>query len=857
MMHRRVVKSFDFDERKSGNVEDIPMYWHRHLAEGFPHYLEGRFDPNVGHLSGPAFHLGLNGGNIAYVYRGDDIPVYTSSDYLVHMWVRPDRLVHARAYATAFYCDRDGKQLPGTEQRSRLVGGVSDGADWQELSVVLPGGYAEARQLGVGLWVVQSPMWSGVAPKENEVLQEDFKGGAWFDDINVIRLPRVFLDTGQPGNVFSCDQKPTLRAEVHDPDGTGLEGDVEVQDVTGKRLLLRSIRMPSKDAPGQEDILLGSLPPGVYRARLRVRTGQQVLSERQLTFACLSPRLNATGTRNTGFGLVLDPSDTLCRSGVMRLMGILAMNDVKVPLDPSLPVRGAGMTTAKSLSLVEGLWRDGIKVSASLPPVTSRPAKQSTTKGSTARPLIQTLAGKPDTWGPDLAHWLVQYGDFIQNWQLGPDGDENFAWNPQLLDVLKSLQKNVTGMVPSFAMVIPWPVQHQSQVGALQAYDVSLWIPCRVGSEQIPSYMKDFHRSGVENASAVMQWLQSDRYDRMSRLGDLAKRLIFARLSTTGVVYVPRPWEVVAGGDGHRIEPREELILVRTVSELLSDATYVGELHVRPTVRCLMFNRRGKATVALWDDTAPAEGRTEEVHFGAATQRVDLWGQVSPIQSVNGAGQVRLTATPVFITGAESWHLWFQSSFAMVPPHVECSTELHECEIRFRNPRDKPLSGMVRLKPPPGWEVRPLRIPFFLAPRQEYRSAISIQFPLNEIAGPKTLTGAFIIDTDNTGALTAQAPFSLGLKDIDVRCEARLKDGQVVVTQSLTNHANRFVEVEAYVSAPGRSRLTHLYRPLESGQSVQKRFILEDGRRLAGRSLRVGLREVRGSRMLNQIVVVQ
>ena len=38
----RVVKTFDFEERKLGNDEDLPMNWVKVEGSGFPHYVNGK-----------------------------------------------------------------------------------------------------------------------------------------------------------------------------------------------------------------------------------------------------------------------------------------------------------------------------------------------------------------------------------------------------------------------------------------------------------------------------------------------------------------------------------------------------------------------------------------------------------------------------------------------------------------------------------------------------------------------------------------------------------------------------------------------------------------------------------------------
>src|ERR1051325_9588130 len=63
---RRIVKHFDFNEGPLGNFGSLPMLWQRHAGLGFPAYLEGKFDPAVGHAASPSFRLDLDGASIAY-----------------------------------------------------------------------------------------------------------------------------------------------------------------------------------------------------------------------------------------------------------------------------------------------------------------------------------------------------------------------------------------------------------------------------------------------------------------------------------------------------------------------------------------------------------------------------------------------------------------------------------------------------------------------------------------------------------------------------------------------------------------------------------------------------------------------
>jgi len=857
-MQRRTVKSFDFDERKSGNVEDVPMYWRRHLAEGFPHYLEGRFDHEVGHESPPSFYLGLNGGSLGYVYRGDDIPVHVPSDYLVSIWVRPYRLRHARVYATAFYCDRNGRMLPETERCSRHVGGADGTDDWQHLTIEMPGGNEKARQLGIGLWVTQSPVWSGSVPGPDEVYRQDIRAGAWFDDIHVVRLPRVSLTTPEEANVFSHGQVPLLRAEVTDPDGNALRSNLEVSSADGRVILDTPVRATTRRPTTAEVIRLGELPPGLYRARLSVWTDKLLLSEQHVSFVRLGPSLKSAEARNTGFGLVLGAEDAGHAGAVVRMVKLLGMPGVKLSLDAAQRGESNGpRTDLETLGLLEGLWRAQTHVVGVFkdPPVGQDGPYDH--RCSTWGRFLQAFAREPEVWRPHLVGPFVRYGDFVQGWQLGADEDDRPAWDRPPGPPLEPLRKELARIAAPSVIVMPWPILYETSGNLPNADQLALHVPAGVRADQIPSYVRRFTPERTAVPSVIIQPLESERYDRLRRLGDLAKRLVWSQTCGVETVYLPRPWRVAPAAGKGQIEPREDLIVFRTAAELLSGSRYIGGLYLDETIQCLLFDRQGDATAVLWDEWAPPGGRVAHPFLEPPAEQVDLWGQVTPVPRVDGHYRVRLTPTPVFLRGMKTWHLALQASFCMTPPTIESSYRLHERQVRFTNTYGKPINGLLRFEPPPGWEVRPSRIPFCLEPGQEFSARVTLQFGPSEVAGPKVLIARWTLEGSEAQELTARTPFRLGLEDLELDSVARWEHGKVVVHQRLSSRADRSLDIEGYVWLPGRPRLVHAYRDVKPGQTVQKRFVLDASHELLGKEVRVGLREVNGPRLLNQTVLVQ
>src|SRR4051812_49948377 len=59
---KRVLRTFDFEERRLGNKEDLPMHWAKVEGPGRPHYVNGRLVSDAARSGGHSFRFDLNGG---------------------------------------------------------------------------------------------------------------------------------------------------------------------------------------------------------------------------------------------------------------------------------------------------------------------------------------------------------------------------------------------------------------------------------------------------------------------------------------------------------------------------------------------------------------------------------------------------------------------------------------------------------------------------------------------------------------------------------------------------------------------------------------------------------------------------
>src|SRR5947207_10524059 len=79
----RVLSTFDFEERRLGNVEDLPMHWIKVEGAGLPHYVNGRFSTDRARSGKYSFRFDLNCGSLIYLFLSGQILVQNDAHYRV------------------------------------------------------------------------------------------------------------------------------------------------------------------------------------------------------------------------------------------------------------------------------------------------------------------------------------------------------------------------------------------------------------------------------------------------------------------------------------------------------------------------------------------------------------------------------------------------------------------------------------------------------------------------------------------------------------------------------------------------------------------------------------------------------
>jgi hypothetical protein len=491
----RVLRTFDFEERKLGNYESVPMYWAKVTGRGFPAYSTGAFDRGTGGGGGggegnvrsgeTSFKLETSGGSVAYRFAPPPehrITVYPDADYYVVAFVRTSALKHARADIAAWFADDAGNLLPGTETHSLPYAPVT-GADkddaWRVLYLYLPGRDPSApdapppgpRSLVLQLGLMQPQQLGGGGADHGsplgrfEIYQQDIEGAAWFDDITVFQLPRVSVSVPRAaaGNIFPGGQKIELDMIVSDLGVAGEGGetgarkplDVRLKITDAEGLVFASERYAATTSPERAWTLHythAPLPAGKYTATLEVMDGGPgggggLIARRQAEFLCLPP---AAGIDRPAaeFGLGFDTRAT--RTGapagtpledVPALAKHAGAGLVQLPAwrremsEDALTRRDA--TLDATLATLQRLDIRTIGTFSAIPGTLAKRLPVSPDRGEADRDsILALLTADAAVWRPYISFALTRYANRIDFWQLGapdvPFSGSASAFGPEL-----------------------------------------------------------------------------------------------------------------------------------------------------------------------------------------------------------------------------------------------------------------------------------------------------------------------------------------------------------------------------------------------------------------------------------------
>ncbi len=853
----RIVHRFDFDERPRGNLEDVPKYWDRMRPIGFPHFANGSFDFDAGRTSPPSFHLASEGRNVVFQYTGPETRVRANTDYRIVGYVRADQIHYARACLSAHYIDQSGRPIVSSLVRSRYVGGAEDHEDWNRVELYLPTAPAEAETVGLAVWVLQEPLWSTRLLPKRHIQRNDVRGGAWFDDITLFALPRVYLATSSESNVLSSEDPQELYAVLADNDDLSLRGLLSITDKNGSVVELHRIDVVTDVQAEPVRISVAHLSPGLYRATLEVFAEQAVIRSRTLAFAKLPPNMRDEQNISRSFGVVVDPDSRSDSTVELSLLERLAVYSAKLPVWSGLADEDVAAAQRRNTDrLVQDLVKRGFALTGVF---STPPAPIVRSDGAYARPLLELLSGDRTVWNEHLAAAVAPHASAFRWWEIGTSVGASRSVAGQLALAVTQLRQAMRPFITVPRLAVPVSTTVEFTTEKLPVEQITLRLGTTVQADTVASYIEHAQGMGYEHVSALVEPLSAEEFRRLPRLADYARRVIQARHAGADTVFVPQPWHVRDTERGRITEPTEEFLVIRTIADALGDSVPGPSLRVAESVECLAFHEDRSSILVMWDPKAPPEGRTYTIQLGQADRQIDLWGRSSVLtRDRTGRHEVRLGRLPIFILDVDRWLIDFRNSLSVRPASVSSGTETVHHAIVMDYQGNRRLSGRIEPQVPESWNIWPRSFDFTLTPQRAQSYEVEIQYPHSEPAGRHNILAKVTLVGDGEPIyLEIPLRIDIGVADLDVSGMAIVERGELVLRQVVTNRSPDVLSFRASANVPGYPRQ---YRPISNlrpgdTHSVHYRFRKAEG--LVGRTARITLREVNdGPRIHNLDLVI-
>jgi hypothetical protein len=854
----RVLKYIDFEERRLGNREDLPMHWTKIEGDGLPVYVNGALSDELAHSGQWSFKFELNGGSLVYRYDPAEVRAKPGGHYRVSCFVATTVLPHARARLTAYFTDADGHAIPGTTVHSPLFAATSDNRHWHELSAELSAASPACADIAVELELLQPSLYQSRTLGDRTLFNQDIHGAAWFDDVTVAQVPQIILSTGRPGNVFRRSDPLGLNLLVNDRFMSDLAEQIYVKDAGGAVVYQHSAPLDPATASGlvaafrEFPIPLPDLKPGWYDAALTLTSGTRVVEQQDLHLVRLADD-DMLDHPDRRFGIIATDLPSAGWDQLPDLMPIMEAGRVKLALwsatgniehdDP------AGFD-----ALLDQLQKSGVTTTACL---TALPPDVADKIGSESWTDLPSADGK--LWQPDLAYMVARHASRLDRWQFGADSSAvDMAQNADLRRVYHLLYGEIAKVVVNPDLAMPWPAWNE--LGKDLPATVALSVPSDVLPDQLPLYIQNISGLRGHNLSLSLNFLDRS-YGREVQIRDMAERVVYALAGGASRIDLPLPFIVRKEGDHVSDEPEESLLILRTLLTQLAGTKFLGKLPGVGNVDAFLFDRQGTGVVVLWNRGVEDAPQRLALNLGQNPRRIDLWGNAEPLLAPTEGNADSIVMDvgpmPIFLVDVDESTAEMRASVGIDQPLLESSFEPHPRRIHFTNPGDSAISGMVKLAPPPGWTVSPMVFNFTLNPGETFDHELTLAFPYNSFAGPKTIVANFQVQGDRASNFAVPFNVILGLSDVGMRTIALRDKGDLIVQQLISNYGDKPIDYTAFVVYPGLPRQERLVTQLAPGKTLIKLYRFPGALIIRNAKVRSGLREMEGTRILNDEVTVQ
>ena len=875
---RRLVHVFDFEE--PDNFEQLPKNWfiigrtaetsdrsffreplHHDLMEqgGYPSFTQVRFDTTASRSGNRSFHLGLNGGSAGAYLQVGTLPAVPQSDYLITAWVRTEDLVRSAAYLKAYFVDQAGRRLATTISQSKPI---QTRGKWTQIAVKLRGDVRGAVWIGMEIDIRQPARRTNDPLGGHRVLLQDVKGSAWFDDITVWQLPRIEVASQSPVNIVRDPEEPTVYITVRDLTGQKLIVDVTAYDHTMTRRAM-SRRVLGVGAP--REMTWEPKLPGygwylidmiVYdQARSGTRQSNAPVARTFGAVLWLPPIEPMSSMNANRFKLLATDSSAEQLRFLPELLEKTGIRSTVLNIwEPTTTLAEVEKRKEQIDEAMQWMYISGREAALSLSPV---PMDLGLAVQDPQVDPISLLKNDRSQWLDYLTPTLLSQGQRVRRWYMGAPYQAYAFYDPKLSESLDLVEQRFRLLAPQPELVIPWRMEQSRRQDLPANLYYLMDVSPGIEADRIPEHFEPW-RDIADRVTLYLREPPADRVTHERRVTDLAIRMISAWEQMPGSIAMGDLWTRAAQRKAALV-PDPLLGVFANLAKALSGREVIGELELGHGVRIKILDGPDGPALAAWAERPGDIGSELNMFLGSEPIATDVWGNREPIPLRDGKHYYALSQTPVIITGIDAKLALFRAGFTIDNPFIESRQGLHDRVITLTNPWPVTISGHMQVLGPKAWASQPSRHYFSLASGRSVNLPLALSFPISEVAGPKSLHARFEFTTDEPMVIDASLPIEVGLEDVTFNATLALVPGStqgdpdVTAAAVVTNTGTGGMSLYVFANLRGYPIQERIISDLGPGQSAVRRFRFPGAAEaIRSGALRMGVREVNGSRILNK-----
>lgn len=889
----RIVRAFDFeshlDDPDRAEVHPLPRDWS--LAQdgilgprpGFPIFNTATLDDARAFAGSGSLRLSTKGGSVGIRLDPGVIPVFPGTEYLISARVLTRGLTHARAAVRARYLDKSSAPIPGSETLSDLITTeVPDrpsSTDWRQVSVTLPDTFADAAYLQIDLELLQPQQFQPAALPRHQLWPSDFPADAWFDELAIVQLPRVRIETQSPVNIIRRPERPRVSIAVRDLAGQEMTARATLQDAQGR--VIDSAERPVGRGQAVWDWEPKVADLGWYRAVLDLRAGPSRVGGTYVDLVWLPARGDGPLVPlpdRSRFAVLLSRLPDDGRALLPALVSGAGSGGVSLPIW-TLDQGAAPQRLIADLSpLVDTLTRQGQQIAFTL---ARAPRTLSAAAHLDDDSALSLLSADPAVWSPALFPVFDKFGQLVQHWQLGLPGDPP-PRDQAALARLSRLGSTMARLVPGPVLAVPWPAEVAPTGLGPSVGELVAGVPYAAPPESLGLLARSWQQSlgaARPDLTLALEPLPAD-YSHMDAAADLVKRAVefwAAYVPTKDDPAAPRarialeqPWDWPTPGRVQAM-PHVTLAAWHNLAERLCGRRVVGKFPAGPGITCYILAAEGNSArpgaLVAWRDVpgdAPLEGCLGDGPLAV----VDLFGNASPLTRAPGTSvcRVPLTDRPVFVENVDAELARFIASFRLQPDAVSAAGGEHDVAIILSNPFPSRVDGRLTIVEPGrdrGWSVSPRAMPFSMGPGQSVRLPVTLAFSPGEEAGIKTIIAEAELTAERAYArVRLAATLEVHLSDLELDLDYRRAPGpegpDLILEAHLTNRGRAATTLELTAYPPGLPRARASVADLAPGDTATRRFVFPGAAAaLRGQRITVGVQDADSKARINRAVTVE